>query len=241
MEDKHLRLYEVLHNFNHKEKSGIIDILKKPVFYLKSKQILNKAKSKINTIDNNFNIPRNLKIRFTSRTNTRGILNLENNRWILRINPELNANSEDMLRTIVHELVHYWLGPDINSGSEIFPQHILGIDDDFGIYKNINLPLRFKLYCFLYQQNRFKRKFSNMTKLNGYYDIFFEGYANPYIHFEENLVNYTTMKIMDDNIEMYPQIEYIFKNEKDEKEIFEFIEDKMPHLRNAVEKLIYEF
>ena len=80
-----------------------------------------------------------------------------------------------------------------------------------------------------------------MININSYYDINFKGGYNPYIQFEEQLVNYTTMKIWKDDISSYPHLQEAFQKNFDDKEIFLFIEHKMPHLRFAVEHLLTNF
>ena len=49
------------------------------------------------------------------------------------------------------------------------------------------------------------------------------------------------MKIWKDNISLYPFVQKTFQENFDDKEIFLFIEGEMPHVRNAIKKLLSKF
>src|SRR3989338_6395998 len=222
------------------EQVSVFDLFIYPIHYfriLKAKKIV---LQKIKNIDIGFSLPK-LKIRYTFVTGKAGGLCEDNGKWTLKINPTNTSKFDYLLRIVTHEFVHYWLGPDFRYGWKIFPQDIPKINEIIGLYKNPSIPLRLRLFCFIYQQSKFNKKFNNLMKLNGYDDIYFKNCHNPYVNFEEQLVTYTTMKLWGDDISTYPELKKAFEQNFYDKEILLYMDDKMPHLPEAVEKLLTGF
>lgn len=215
-------------------------MIKKAIFYIKARNETKNIIKKIKRIDNSFSVKR-LRLELTNTKHKAATISIKNKKKILKLSSYAIDDDFIMKRIITHELVHLWIGPDLRTGVNFFPQHIKGIDKHFGIYKDDKLSLRMQLCCFIYQQFKFKNRFTDLAKLDNYNDPLFHNHHNPYVNLEEILVNYVVMKLWDDDIEHYPFLKKIFKEDKVEKEILMFMDDVMPNVRLGIKKLVEEF
>ena len=196
------------------EETSWMDLLKHPLFYLRVKLKLSECTKIINKIDSLFS-PK-LKIRYTFiQGKSGGIMHVNPNNFILKINPN-EKNPWRLKRTILHELIHHWIGPDTEIGLSKTP--------------NKYTTPREKLFYYLESLN--KNAKDNFNKTQG--NLTNSNYNET---FEENLVNYAMMIILGDTLDDYKDLKYCFDNKTTDYQILSKIMDYLPDIRLSIEKL----
>ena len=201
------------------EKTRFIDLFKHPIFYFLGKNQLNQCIKLIQSIDKLF-VPPKIYIRFTFIKGKSGGMKHEKGRFILKLNP-VEKNTWRLKRIVLHELIHLWIGKDSGIGLSIMPIKVI--------------TPREKLVFFLNKYNK-KRNTINFNHKTG--NIINK---NIYETFEENLVNYTMMKILGDSLENYPDLKCSYENKFDDAKILSFADKKMPHVIDAINYLVSEY
>lgn len=225
------------------ERTSIWGLFRRPLFYLRIRKNLKLIENKIKKIDFQYKLPK-LKIRYTFKNQVdASCTSLKNGGILLKVNPNPDLSNFYLLRILTHELMHIWIGFDMDTGKvRNMPADNPLIKKVLKFYINGNYSLRYKLCCFLCQQALINKiDINKMMHREGYDDPFFKNRRNPYIDFEEMLVVYATMKLWADPIDCYPPLKKAFDEDYDDKKLLLFIDKEMPDIRSAVEKLISQF
>lgn len=212
---------------------SLIGIFKNPLPYIRFKWHLFNVKRQFKNSIPHIIFPK-IKIRYVYVKN--GASKYIKDGIIIAINPKID-NPVYIHWIISHEIMHCFIGPDFNTGQGLNPQDCINKDNEF-CYKGCNnSSLRMRLYCYLYK-NAKARRINKLLTLEEYNDPFLKGGQNGYVNFEEILVEYATLKLLNIDKKQHPRITKIFEEDYDEKKILESMDKDLPNLQLAISNFL---
>jgi hypothetical protein len=180
------------------------------------KQILPECIDIIKEIDCTFS-PK-LKIKYIYDDKKSGSIEKVNGKFILKINLH-KKTTMTLIITVLHELVHLWIGPDIETGRTVKP-----------------------IKC----DTRRERLFHYIERINPKNFNYVPEHLTYHETFEDNLVDYTILKLTCEkidssyNMKNFPLLNTCFENKTTDYFLLKKIEKYLPDVITAINTLTSE-